>query len=145
MFLFYNRAFEEVKAKEKTLEIAKKFFKPEFLNRLDDVIVFRRLSGDDRLAIVEREIAKVRERLARRNLALDVPKDVKDYLIQKGYAPEYGARPLRRAVEHYIEDPLAEELLRGRFTGALGVRVALDNQKLLFFPEVADESAGEKK
>ena len=136
---------EEVKAKEKTLEIAKKFFKPEFLNRLDDVIVFRRLSGDDLLAIVELEIAKVRERLARRNLALDVPKDVKDYLIQKGYAPEYGARPLRRAVEHYIEDPLAEELLRGRFTGALGVRVALDNQKLLFFPEVADESAGEKK
>ncbi len=121
-------------AREKLLENARKFFKPEFVNRVDELIVFRRLNADDLKAIIDVELGRVRERLADRKLTLEMEPDVKDFIIGKGYEPEFGARPLRRAVERMIEDPLAEELLRGSMDRASGVRVVLDNQKLLFFP-----------
>ena len=124
---------------ERLLETAKKYFKPEFLNRVDDVIVFRRLEKEDLLAIVDLEIRAVAGRLKSRELVLKVDDEVRDFLIGKGFEPEYGARPLRRAVERYLEDPLAEELLKGYFSGASAVTVKVDNQKLLFFPETAGE------
>lgn len=77
----------------------------------------------------------MRERLLGRRLDFEISNEVKDFLIAKGYEPEFGARPLRRAVERFIEDPLAEELLRGTFEKAKKVRVELDQQKILFFPE----------
>ena len=126
---------ESQKSDEKLLGIAKKFFKPEFINRVDDIIVFRRLEKEDLIKIVDIELGKLRERLLGRKLDLDVSDEVKNFLIAKGYEPEFGARPLRRAVERYIEDPLAEELLRGTFEKAGKVRVELDRQKVLFFPE----------
>ncbi|WP_217704839.1 ATP-dependent Clp protease ATP-binding subunit [Victivallis sp. Marseille-Q1083] len=146
----------EDKARERLMELARKFFKPEFLNRVDDVIIFRKLEKKDLISIVDIELEKVKERLSGRNLKLKLDDDVKEFLIQKGYEPEYGARPLRRSVERYLEDPLAEEILKGRFTESNGIQVTLDNQKLLFFPLAADEPlfregsepaspAGEKK
>ncbi len=126
---------ESQKSDEKLLGIAKKFFKPEFINRVDDIIVFRRLEKEDLIKIVDIELGKLRERLLGRKLDLEVSDEVKNFLIAKGYEPEFGARPLRRAVERYIEDPLAEELLRGTFEKAGKVRVELDRQKVLFFPE----------
>ena len=126
---------ESQKSDEKLLGIAKKFFKPEFINRVDDIIVFRRLEKEDLIKIVDIEFGKLRERLLGRKLDLEVSDEVKNFLIAKGYEPEFGARPLRRAVERYIEDPLAEELLRGTFEKAGKVRVELDRQKVLFFPE----------
>ena len=120
---------------DKLLGIAKKFFKPEFINRVDDIIVFRKLNKEDLLAIVNIELGKLRERLVGRKLEFEVSDEVKDFLIAKGYEPEFGARPLRRAVERFIEDPMAEELLRGIFDKAKKVRVELDQQKILFFPE----------
>ncbi len=77
---------------------------------------------------------QLKERLQSRKLSLKVSKAVKEYLITQGYQPEFGARPLRRAVERYIEDPPADELLKGTFDDAKGVRVEFDQQKLLFFP-----------
>lgn len=73
--------------------------------------------------------------MADKGLKLILEEDILEFLIQKGYEPEYGARPLRRAVERLLEDPLAEDILKGYFAGAIAVRAKLDNQKLLFFPE----------
>ncbi len=123
------------KIKEKLIGAAKQFFKPEFLNRVDDVIIFRTLNRDDLLKIVNIEVDKVRKRLMFKGLALDIEDQALDFLIEKGYQPEFGARPLRRAVEQYLEDAMAEEILKGYFKGADRISVRLDNNKILFFPE----------
>ena len=103
-----------------------KNFRPEFLNRLDDIIVFRSLTKDDLKQIVDIELAKVSKRLTEKGLELVLTDEAKELLIDKGSNPEYGARPLRRAIEHTCEDPLAEELLRGAFEGkdTITVKVA---------------------
>ncbi|MDZ4753678.1 MAG: ATP-dependent Clp protease ATP-binding subunit [Phycisphaerae bacterium] len=92
-----------------------KFFRPEFINRLDDVIVFRPLLKDDLNVIIEFEMTKVRKRIEEKGMRLTLDQAAKDFLIDKGYNPDYGARPLRRAIGQYIEDPLAENLLAGEF------------------------------
>jgi ATP-dependent Clp protease ATP-binding subunit ClpC len=92
-----------------------KYFRPEFINRLDEVIVFKPLVKDDLYDIIEIELKKVRERLAAKGIQLELDQVAKDFLIDKGYNPDYGARPLRRAIGQYIEDPLAEALLSSEF------------------------------
>ncbi len=94
---------------------AEKFFRPEFINRLDEVIVFRPLIKDDLNHIIEMELSKVRERLEDKGMKMELDQAAKDFLIDKGYNPDFGARPLRRALGTYIEDPLAENLLSGDF------------------------------
>ena len=133
-----GEAMNAEKSRERLLDVAKKFFKPEFINRVDDVIVFRKLDRKDLLSIVSIETQKVKDRMADKGLKLILDDEVLEFLIQKGYEPEYGARPLRRAVERMLEDPLAENILKGYFVGATAVRAKLDNQKLLFFPEYED-------
>ncbi|MEI7658483.1 MAG: ATP-dependent Clp protease ATP-binding subunit [Phycisphaerae bacterium] len=92
-----------------------RFFRPEFINRLDDVIVFRPLTRDDLTRIVDYEVNKVSKRLVQQGYTLELDQVAKDYLIEKGYNPEYGARPLRRSIGQYVEDPLSEMLLSGTF------------------------------
>ena len=106
-----------------------KEFRPEFLNRLDEIIVFRQLTKEDLKQIVNMELAKVAKRLLEKGMKLIVTDEAKDYLIEKGSSTEYGARPLRRAIEQHLEDILAEELLRGTFHGAdtLTVKVIEEN------------------
>ena len=99
--------------RDRLLEEAKKTFKPEFVNRLDDIIVFHQLSKMDLMQIVDLEVEKVVGRLKAKDVAIVLEESAKEFLIEKGYDPTYGARPMRRAVERYMEDPLAEELLRG--------------------------------
>ncbi len=99
--------------KEKILEEAKTIFKPEFLNRLDDQIVFHMLGKEELVKIIDLEISAVLKRLAEKSITLELQASAKDYLIEEGYNPDYGARPMRRAVEKHLEDPLAELLLRG--------------------------------
>jgi ATP-dependent Clp protease ATP-binding subunit ClpC len=99
--------------KEKILGQAKKVFKPEFLNRLDDLIVFHMLEKSDLEKIVDLEISKVVERLSRKSISVTIEDSAKELLIEHGYDPQYGARPMRRSVEKHLEDPLAEHLLRG--------------------------------
>ncbi len=123
------------KHEERQLAVAKKYFKPEFINRVDEVVVFRKLGEESLIRIIDLELDKLRALLTERGLTLTVSEEVKKYLLEHDFDPEYGARPLRRAVEHYIEDPLAEELLKGVFSDASGVRVELDQQKILIFPE----------
>ncbi len=116
----------------RTLEEAKKAFRPEFLNRLDDIIVFRTLGKPELVQILELEVKKVLERMARKNVVVTLDDKAKDLLIEKGFDPQYGARPMRRAVEKYLEDPLAEEILRGSLSDGQPVAVSADKEKLTF-------------
>jgi ATP-dependent Clp protease ATP-binding subunit ClpC len=99
--------------KEKILEETKRHFKPEFLNRLDELVVFHMLEKADLNQIVELEVSKLVKRLAEKEIDLALTAEARDFLGEKGFDPAYGARPMRRAVERFLEDPLAEALLRG--------------------------------
>ena len=109
------------KMKERVMDRIEKVFRPEFLNRLDDIIVFKHLTNDDLKQVIELELTKVRERLGERGLTLELTDDAKEFIIKKSHKGEednpFGARPLRREVERLIEDPLSEELLKGEFQG----------------------------
>ena len=99
--------------RDKILDESKRVFKPEFLNRLDDMIVFHQLERNDLVKIVDLEVAKVIERVRGKDIKVQLDRGAVEFLINKGYDPIYGARPMRRAVEKFLEDPLAEEFLRG--------------------------------
>lgn len=118
--------------RDKIMEEAKRAFRPEFLNRLDDIIVFHSLTKADLIEILSLEIEKVMGRLQSRNIKLIVDQKAKDFLVEKGNDPVYGARPMRRAVERFLEDPLAEEILRNRFHGDEPILVTLEGDKLVF-------------
>ena len=104
-------------------ERIEKFFRPEFLNRVDDVIVFHHLTVEDLKQVIDIELSKVRERLGERGLMLELSDEAKKFLIKKGSDTDFGARPLRRALENYIEDPVSEELLKGEFAGKDTIQV----------------------
>jgi ATP-dependent Clp protease ATP-binding subunit ClpC len=127
--------------REKILEEAKRSFRPEFLNRLDDIIVFRSMTKRDLIEILDLEILKVTERLKAKNLKLELDDKAKDFLVEKGYDPTYGARPMRRAVERYLEDALAEEILRGSLHDNEPVLVTAEGGKLLFKQNVPPTGA----
>ncbi len=118
--------------KEKMLAEAKRVFKPEFLNRLDDLIVFHSLTRDDLTKIVDIEVAKVLTRLKPREITFRLTPEASAFLIEKGYDPAYGARPLRRAVERFLEDPMAEEILRGTIKNGDFVVVGEKEKALTF-------------
>jgi ATP-dependent Clp protease ATP-binding subunit ClpC len=103
--------------KTRVMDQIERVFRPEFLNRLDDVIIFRHLNKDDLKKVIDFELGKVRERLRERGFEIELTEEAKEFIIKQGSNLDYGARPLRRAIEQRIEDPLAEELLRGAFEG----------------------------
>jgi ATP-dependent Clp protease ATP-binding subunit ClpC len=121
--------------RDKIMEETKRVFKPEFLNRLDDTIVFHMLTKPDLIQIVDLEVAKVIQRIKAKDIHLILEESAKDFLIEKGYDPQYGARPMRRAVERYLEDPLAEELLRGHIKTHEYIHVKRDGEKLAFLSQ----------
>ena len=116
----------------KILEETKKVFKPEFLNRLDDIIVFHTLTKEMLTSIVDLEVVKVVDRIKEKEIHLTLDAAAHELLIEKGYDPTYGARPMRRAVERYLEDPMAEEILRGTFKAGDQIQVTRDGEKLTF-------------
>jgi ATP-dependent Clp protease ATP-binding subunit ClpC len=120
------------KMKEKVLEEMKKRFRPEFLNRIDEQIVFRPLSKEDLVKIVDLMILDVNSRLIEKGLSIVASKKVKEFLVDKGYDPHFGARPLRRAIEDYIEDPLSEQILMGKFAYGTKIKADVDGNKLVF-------------
>jgi ATP-dependent Clp protease ATP-binding subunit ClpC len=93
------------------------YFRPEFLNRVDEIVVFRKLGHEDLVKIVDLELEKVSKRIVSHGLAMEIDTDAKDFLLEKGTDEKFGARPLRRAIEQHIEDPISESLLRGEFKG----------------------------
>ncbi|MBL0927905.1 MAG: ATP-dependent Clp protease ATP-binding subunit [Phycisphaerales bacterium] len=117
--------FENIKSV--LMKEIERYFRPEFINRLDDVIVFRPLTKDNLNYIVDLETAKLKKRLLEQGWLLDIDAAARDFLIEKGYNPDFGARPLRRAVSQFIEDPLSEAMLSGEFQGK--------NKIVVFRPE----------
>jgi ATP-dependent Clp protease ATP-binding subunit ClpC len=130
--------------RRKILDEAKKVFKPEFLNRINSLIVFRQLQRRDLRKIIEIELGYLRTRLEDKKISLDVSNEAKDYLIDQGYDEKFGARPLRRAVEQHVEDPLAESLLRGEIKEGEPLLVLLnpDGPGLVFRQEEPATGSG---
>jgi ATP-dependent Clp protease ATP-binding subunit ClpC len=110
-----DASYDSMKAR--VMDQIERVFRPEFLNRLDDTIIFRHLTKEDLKKVIDFELSKVRERLKERGFELILSDEAKEFIIAKGANLDYGARPLRRAIEHRVEDPLSEELLRGTFEG----------------------------
>jgi ATP-dependent Clp protease ATP-binding subunit ClpC len=140
----FNNSDEDVdyeKMKELIMDEAKKAFRPEFLNRLDDVIVFHSLDKQALMKILDLEVIKVVERLKKKDINLVLDDKARDFLVKKGHDPEYGARPMRRAVERFMEDPLAEEILRDKLTEGQPIQVSAEEDKLTFTQKTAAETA----
>ncbi len=116
---------------EKIDSAVKKAFKPEFLNRLDGVIIFKPLDKTHLLEVIDLEVAKVQKRLDRKKITISLDSKAKDFLVEKGFQPEMGARPLRRVIEQYLEDPLAEQLLTYPDKGGNWI-VTYENDKIVF-------------
>ncbi len=127
------------KMKELLDKEIERHFRPEFLNRLDAVIVFRPLTRENLQTIVDYELRKVFKRLIEHGLRLELDEAAKEFLINKGYNPEFGARPLRRAIERYIEDPISEDLLRGKFKGKKVIRISVQDEEHLRFEGIDGE------
>jgi len=120
-------AVSHEKMKEMLTEELGKHFRPEFLNRVDDTVFFKSLDREDLKQVIDIELAHVRERLEAKGYEIELTNAAKEYIIEQGYAPEFGARPLRRAIERLVEDPLSEKLLGGKF--AAGVTIVADAGK----------------
>ncbi len=129
------------KMKDKVLGEMKNLFKPEFLNRIDASVVFRSLQKDDIRAIIDLLLQRVRGELTEQQIKIDVTDDAKDLLMAKGYDPAYGARPMRRAIQNLIEDPLAEALLEGRFKSGDVVLIDRQGDDLVMTPKVEEALA----
>jgi ATP-dependent Clp protease ATP-binding subunit ClpC len=114
------------KMKEQVLSEMRKLFRPEFLNRIDAVVVFRQLGRPQIREIVDLMLARTQQQLTEQRLTLEVTEAAKEFLVDKGFDPVYGARPMRRTIQNLIEDPLAEGLLHGRFQP--GDTVVVDRQ-----------------
>ncbi|NQT74976.1 MAG: ATP-dependent Clp protease ATP-binding subunit, partial [Candidatus Omnitrophica bacterium] len=118
--------------KEQLLEKVKKTFKPEFLNRIDDIIVFHRLTKEHLYKIVEIELKEVMDRLKEQDIEIELDEDAKDLLIEKGFDPVFGARPLKRTIQRFLEDPLAEEIISKKFDKNKTAKVSVKNGNLIF-------------
>jgi ATP-dependent Clp protease ATP-binding subunit ClpC len=123
-----NAENEYEKIREKILDETKRVFKPEFLNRLNDLVIFKSLASEDMSKIVDLELRNVATRLKERDLSFEFSKECKDFLTDKGYDEKYGARPLRRAVERYLEDSLAEAILAGEIKPGEVIKVTVDEE-----------------
>ncbi len=136
------------KMKETLMKEIERYFRPEFIGRLDDVIVFRPLNKAHLESIVELELKKVTKRLVDHGLKIELTQEAKDFLVEKGTNTDFGARPLRRAIEQHVEDPLSEDILRGAFKGKELIRISLKQEegaeKHLYFESFdTGETAGE--
>ena len=128
--------------KKQLLSETEKFFRPEFINRLDDVIVFQPLTKDDLYCIIDIELDKIMKRLQAKGISMELDQSAKDFLIDKGYNPDFGARPLRRALGTFIEDPLAESLLSGDYSEGQHVEIThkKDDDHLFFSSSKQEET-----
>ena len=131
--------------KENLTEEAKKVFRPEFLNRFDDIVVFRSLGREELTQILDLELAKVEKRLAQRDIHFELDEAARDLLLDKGHDPTYGARPMRRAVEKYLEDPMAEEIIRGDLREGETIGISAKDDQLVFTQKKAEAKGDDAK
>src|SRR5215207_9879428 len=142
-----ERTYQSIK--DTVMKELERYFRPEFIGRLDDVIVFRPLGRVQLEAIVEFELNKVTKRLVDHGLRIEITQEAKEFLIDKGTNADFGARPLRRAIEQHVEDPLSEEILRGNFKGKDLIKITVKDEgegnKHLYFESLTTDKKEEKQ
>ena len=127
-----NNAIEKEAMRSNVMGIVRKFFRPEFLNRLDEIIIFNNLPKDSMKEIVKIQINELKERLLEKNITLCIEDSGINWLANKGYDPSYGARPLKRLIQKEIQDKIAEGILSGKILEGNGVSISLKNENLVF-------------
>ena len=137
---------EYEKIREKIIDETKRVFKPEFLNRLNELVIFKSLGREDMHSIVDLELRNVSNRLKSKDLTFEFSADAKDFLVEQGYDEKFGARPLRRSIERYLEDALAESILGGDIKEGEVIRVDINEAKdgLSFEQDQHAPNAGSK-
>lgn len=130
-------ALVDTPVKEMVMGILRDHFKPEFLNRIDDIVVFKQLAKENIAQIIDVQLERLRKNLAERGIAIVLDESAKELLVKEGYDPTYGARPLKRAIQTLIQNPLAVKLLNGEIGSGQNIRVSADNDVLKFTPESA--------
>ena len=128
--------------RNEVVKVLRDHFKPEFLNRVDDIVVFEQLGREQISAIIDVQLEKLRKNLEERGITLELDQSARDLIVQEGYDPVYGARPLKRAIQSLIQNALAVKLLQGEITSGETVRVSAENGEMKFTP-VARKPAAE--
>jgi len=118
--------------REQVMEVVRSHFRPEFLNRIDEIILFHRLKREEMGAIVDIQLERLVALLAERKITLELDDDARTWLANKGYDPVYGARPLKRVIQKYVQDPLAEQILSGQVPDGSTVKITSGTDRLLF-------------
>jgi ATP-dependent Clp protease ATP-binding subunit ClpB len=132
---------DEKQVREAVLVVLRDHFKPEFLNRIDDIVVFKQLGREQIAEIIDVQLGKLRQMLADRGITIELDDSAKQLLVRAGYDPVYGARPLKRAIQTLIQNPLAVKLLQGDISSGQTVRVSADGDEMKFTPVEAGQSA----
>ncbi|WP_037151849.1 ATP-dependent chaperone ClpB [Rhizobium freirei] len=127
--------------REQVMDVVRSHFRPEFLNRVDEIILFHRLKRDEMGAIVDIQLERLLKLLSERKITLELDEDARNWLANKGYDPVYGARPLKRVIQKYVQDPLAEQILSGQVPDGSMVKVTSGSDRLLFRPRQAVNEA----
>lgn len=123
------------------LQVLKDHFKPEFLNRIDDIVVFKQLGKEQIASIIDVQLEKLRKMLEDRGIAIELDDSAKELIVVEGYDPVYGARPLKRAIQTLVQNPLAVKLLKGEIASGQTVRVSAENGEMLFTPVEGEQKA----
>lgn len=141
---FYRDSEDENydRMKERVMEEVQKVFNPEFLNRLDEMLVFHRLGRKELLDIVDLQVNEIVERVAEQSIQLEITQEAREFLVRMGSSEEYGARPLRRAMQQYVEDPLAEMLLKGNLSSDVAIIMRPSEKGDVLIPETVAETTG---
>jgi ATP-dependent Clp protease ATP-binding subunit ClpB len=127
--------------RDQVMGVVRAHFRPEFLNRVDEIILFHRLKREQMGKIVDIQIARLQKLLAERKITIDLDDAAKDWLGKRGYDPAYGARPLKRVIQKYVQDPLAEQLLEGTIHDGERVEITAGKDGLLFNGKAAKAAA----
>jgi ATP-dependent Clp protease ATP-binding subunit ClpB len=135
-------ADDEKQAREAVAQVLRDYFKPEFLNRIDDIVVFNQLTRDEIAQIIDVQLERLRKTLEERGITIELDDTARDLLVQEGYDPVYGARPLKRAIQTLIQNPLAVSLLKGEIASGQTVRVRAENGEMKFDPIGTGVTAG---
>jgi len=136
-----NLSGDDTRVREAVMQILREYFKPEFLNRIDDIVIFRQLTKENIDKIIDLQIERLQKLMAERDIKLILDTSAKELIAKHGYDPTFGARPLKRAIQTLIQNPLAVKLLSGEIKAGQTVRITAENEQLKFIPETAAFSA----
>jgi ATP-dependent Clp protease ATP-binding subunit ClpB len=132
---------DEKQAREAVVQVMRDYFKPEFLNRIDDIVVFKQLGKEQITEIIDVQLERLRSMLEERGIKIELDDSARALLVQEGYDPVYGARPLKRAIQSLIQNPLAVKLLKGEIASGQTVRVSAQNGEMRFSPVESEQKA----